>query len=405
VAKRRFPNWLSAYARFTRHSEAPDLFHFWTGVFTIAAVLRRQVWIDQRYFQWTPNFYIVLVAPAGIATKSTSLGLGSDLLKRIDGIHFGPDSMTWQGLTRSLEEAHTLVPLGTGIDAQYLPMSCVSCSVSELGTFLRPEDKTMTDVLTDLWDGKAKSWKRQTSGLEGRITIENPWINVMACTTPSWLKDNFTEAMVGGGLTSRIVFVYAQDKRKYVAYPASEFPYEVFQKEATELVEDLQIIAGLVGEYHLTKEALEWGKTWYEDHWRKRPEHMVSERFGGYIARKQTHIHKLAIVLAAAQRDELVIHKRDLEIANHMTTGLEVSMRTVFESIGVGDVSRMVNEILVYVRAYGEITQQALWRLMMPLMGPKEFEEASTAAIKAGYIKCAQRGSTIVYIAVRETAA
>jgi hypothetical protein len=129
---------------------------------------------------------------------------------------------------------------------------------------------------------------------------------------------------------------------------------------------------------------------------------MVSERYGGYIARKQTHIHKLAIVLAAAQRNELVIHQRDLEIANFMTTGLEVSMRTVFESIGVGDVSKLVSEILVYVRAYGEITQQALWRLMMPLMGPKEFEEASTAAIKAGYIKIAQRGTQIYYIAVRE---
>jgi hypothetical protein len=224
----------------------------------------------------------------------------------------------------------------------------------------------------------------------------------MGCTTPAWLKDNFTEAMVGGGLTSRIVFVYASEKRKFVAYPADEFPYAQFQEEGKKLVEDLNIISLLVGEYELTKEAKTWGKAWYEDHWRKRPEHMVSERYGGYIARKQTHIHKLAIVLAAAQRNELVIHQRDLEIANFMTTGLEVSMRTVFESIGVGDVSKLVSEILVYVRAYGEITQQALWRLMMPLMGPKEFEEASTAAIKAGYIKIAQRGTQIYYIAVRE---
>ncbi|KKK66944.1 hypothetical protein LCGC14_2958990, partial [marine sediment metagenome] len=85
MAKRNYDNWLSGYAEYTKHSESPDLFHFWTGVFTIAGALRRQVWIDQRYFQWTPNFYIVLVGPAGIAAKSTSLRLGTSLLRRVEG--------------------------------------------------------------------------------------------------------------------------------------------------------------------------------------------------------------------------------------------------------------------------------------------------------------------------------
>ncbi len=60
-------NWLEGYYHYTKHSEAPDLFHFWTGVSVVAGALRRQVWIDQRYFQWTPNFYIVLVGPAGVS--------------------------------------------------------------------------------------------------------------------------------------------------------------------------------------------------------------------------------------------------------------------------------------------------------------------------------------------------
>src|SRR5262245_37982800 len=87
---------------FTRHSEAPSLFHFWTGVSTIAGALRRRVWQEQHLFQWIPNFYIVLVAPAGIATKSTTLNLGMGLLERVAGVHFGPESGSWQGLGDAL---------------------------------------------------------------------------------------------------------------------------------------------------------------------------------------------------------------------------------------------------------------------------------------------------------------
>jgi len=372
-------------------------------VFTIAGALRRQVWIDQRYFQWTPNFYIILVGPAGIAAKSTSLRLGTSLLRQVDGIKFGPKSMTWQALTHSLEDAFGLVPMGPGgLEADFMPMSCITCSVTELGTFLRPEDKVMMDVLVDLWDGQEETWDRRTVYKEGQVSIENPWINVMGCTTPSWLRDNMPEAMIGGGLIRRIVFVFGDEKRQLVPYPSELQDGAEFLDIAKRLVEDLTHISELKGEYFLTSTAKAWGVKWYKNHWKKKPEHMVSERYSGYIATKQSHIHKLAIVLAAAQRDKLSITEEDLMLAEKMMTGLEYSMQIVFQSIGVGDISRMVMEILAYVRAYENIPQMTLWRHMMPIMSPKEFSEASDAAVKAGYLVIRNLGGTINYCAVKK---
>src|SRR3990167_3769970 len=112
MSTRYFPNWLRAFAEHTELSEAPRAYHFWTGVSTIAGALRRQVWIDQRYFQWTANFYIVLVGPPGIVTKSTSMRTGIKMLQELPGVHMGPQSMTWQGLTLSLAESADLVPFG-----------------------------------------------------------------------------------------------------------------------------------------------------------------------------------------------------------------------------------------------------------------------------------------------------
>jgi hypothetical protein len=70
---------------FTRASESPDAFHFWTGVGTIAGALRRRVWLDMRHSQWTPNFYIILVDLPGVANKSTTVRIGSSLLAQVDG--------------------------------------------------------------------------------------------------------------------------------------------------------------------------------------------------------------------------------------------------------------------------------------------------------------------------------
>src|SRR5215831_15160014 len=152
---RKFANWLKAYMDYTRDSESPDTFHFWTGVSTIAGALRRRVWIDMRKFQWTPNFYIILVGPPGIATKSTSTRTGMRLLESIQGIHFGPPSITWQKLADSLSEAveHMKIRGPTGAD-DFIPMSCITVPVSELGTFLKIEDSALVDVLVDLWDGQ-----------------------------------------------------------------------------------------------------------------------------------------------------------------------------------------------------------------------------------------------------------
>lgn len=91
---RHFDDWLKTYMLYTRDSESPDEFHFWTGVSTIAGALRRRVWIDMRKFLWTPNFYIILVGPPGIVTKSTTTSVGYNLLRHVEGVHFGPDSAT-----------------------------------------------------------------------------------------------------------------------------------------------------------------------------------------------------------------------------------------------------------------------------------------------------------------------
>lgn len=390
MGKRLLGNFLQEYMEYSAFSEAPDKFHFWTGVSVIAGALRRRVWLDMGYFQWTPNFYIVFVAPPGIVSKSTTANIGMKLLRQIPDITFGPDAVTWQSLVQSLARSTETVE----INGVHHAMSAITIVSSEFGTFLNPNDREMVDVMVSLWDGQLGTWEKATK-TQGSDSIENPWINLIACTTPAWIAGNFPEYMIGGGFTSRTVFVYADRKRHLVAYPSRHLP-EDFKEQEKRLVHDLEIISQLKGEYKLAPEALNWGEEWYQKHYESKPPHLDNERFGGYLARKQTHIHKLAIVLAAAESDNLIITKEHLSQADAITTGIELDMPKVFENIGKTDITRIIGEVVNFIQARRKAPVQEVYQRYASRITYQEFELVLQSAIKAGYVRQVAHDGTLI---------
>lgn len=384
-------NWIKKYMQYSSYAEAPDEMHFWTAVFTLAGALRRRVWIDQGYFSWTPNFYIILVAPPGIVSKSTTLSIGANLLKQLEGVKFGPDAVTWQALTQAMAEAKEEVLMPDGF---YHPMSCISIASSEFGTFLNPNDREMVDVLVSLWDGQLGVWEKKTK-TQGSDRIENPWINIGACTTPGWIAGNFPEYLIGGGFTSRCVFVYAKSKRRLVAYPSTHIPKE-FVEIQKQLIHDLEAISLLRGNYTLSPEAILWGEQWYSDHYGNLNKSLSTDRFAGYQARKQTHIHKLAIVLSAAEKDELVITKENLMQAAAIVTSLEAQMPEVFGLIGLQGQAKHAQHIINVLATHGKIKLKELYTYCFKTVpSHKDFQESVNAAIAAGEIIGTQEAGDI----------
>lgn len=393
MSSRNFPNWLKAYVQFTSDSEAPDDFHFWTGVSTIAGALRRRVWIDMRKFQWTPNFYIILVGPPGIATKSTTIRAGLKMLEQVPGVNFGPPSITWQKLADSLAAVVEHMKMSTPQGDILFPMSCLTISVSELGTFLKIDDTALVDVLVDLWDGQLSTFAHSTK-TSGTTEVKNPWLNIIGCTTPTWLKANFPEHLIGGGLTSRIIFVFGDKKRKLVAYPDEVIPDQQYFDMEQKLILDLNRIATMQGPMTLTNDARAWGHDWYQRHWTgDRPQHMASDRYGGYLARKQTHIHKLAIVLSAARSNSMEITEVELHEASILLESAEPHMLHVFESIGIVDEAKRATELEKFVAAHGWMTADELWKCVRNIMTQKDFEETLKSAVRAGTLKFERRNN------------
>ena len=392
---RNFDNWINAYLEYSDHSEAPEKFHLWTGVSALAGALRRRVWIDMKYFQWTPNMYIIFVAPPGIVSKSTTAGIGMNLLRQVEGVQFGPDAVTWQALVVALQEAKELFQLHEGED-MYHTMSALTCVCSEFGNFLNPHDREMVDALVSLWDGQVGTWSKVTK-TQGSELIENPWVNVLACTTPDWIAGNFPDYMIGGGFTSRCVFVYADKKRKLVAYPKYEAT-QTHEELRIKLIQDLGHIANVIaGEYLLSPDARKFGENWYANHYENPPRGLMGERFAGYIARKQTHIHKLAMVLAAAEHDKLVIERHHLFNAATIIDTLELDMPKVFNRIGVTTDQKSAKTLIAHVWANGDTHNKDLFGVVFSFMSYREYNAAMDGAFAAGYVARKQIGNDVIW--------
>lgn len=360
--------------------------HFFAGVSAIAGALQRRVWFPQPNYRWYVNHFIILVAPPGVVSKSTTANIAMNLLRRVPGVRFGPDVVTWQALVSAFAAASEQFPIPLEDGTQDFHAQCaLTIASSELGNLLDPQDKQMMDLLTNLWDCNQGAFEKHTKG-SGKDVIENPWINIIGCTTPAWIAGNFPDYVIGGGFASRTLFIYAEKKEKLIAYPSRLAP-EKFSEVGDLLVQDLEAISRMAGPFHLSRAAEEWGTEWYKRHHEHPPALQKDDRFGPYMSRRQAHMHKLAMVLSAARGESMTIEAEDLATADTMLKSIEEDMPKVFEKMGQTQKGLQANRFISFVRQSGRVTQAEAYKYIHShFPDAREFSAILQGAINSGQL-------------------
>lgn len=337
---RNHPDFIRAYTDvLTPKGEAPERFHFWTSVATIGGALRRRVFIDEGHYRYYPNFYIVLVGPPGLIKKSTTINVGSALLRETPNVIIGADCSTWQSFVEEVAQAQDMFAEGDRaadiLDQEFTVTCALTLTISEFGTFFDPDDRQMVNVLTELFDAKVGAAFRKRTKTQGEDNLMNPFVNILTGTTPDWIKDNFKGKFGGWGLSSRMIFLHCDEKERHVA-----FPHKLWRGQYAETMhtfrDDLIEISQLQGTMQIAPAAELFYEQWYEEHGIRQTalnRHAHHDPWlAYYLARKADHILKLALVLSVSRSSSLEISLEDLQESVRRCDEIEIELSKVFAS-------------------------------------------------------------------------
>lgn len=398
---RHFGNFISSYVDYTRHQEASTKIHKWVAISIIAAALERKVVLNRGFYLLFPNLYTFIIGASGIVRKSTSTGIGVDLLRNLENFRMMSERLTAASLIQQLERSGDIYK-ANGYDTR---QSAIFCYASELSVFLKEVFGSISELLTTFYDCQpndaTKPWVYETKG-EGQVKIFGPCLNILGASTPTWLRECIPADQMEGGFSSRVIFVVETDPpSKFVAWPEVD---KATNEMRPKLIETLAHIHTLVGEFKPTEESKVWFSAWYEKHMRG----LISRtdaRFSGYYGRKGDLLLKVAMVFSVAESDELLLKPEHLEQASNALDELEKSMFDAFGSVGKNEFSAETHSVWNTIRREVAIPHSKLLGIYWRDLGHAEMLKITETLHRMNKIRAETVGTEIVYTAIGGTRA
>jgi hypothetical protein len=274
------------------------------------------------------------------------MGVGKDLLEET-GIDVAAEAITREALIRELANSTETDFNEEGELEMHASLTIWS---QELTVFLGYNNTKLIMDLTDWYDCRDR-WTYRTKNM-GTDDITGVWVNLIGATTPDLIRSSLPIDAVGGGLASRMIFVYEHDKEKSVAAP---FLSEEQKGLKDDLLHDLDKMHMMRGKFVVTENMLERYVDWYQ--YQDNHEAISAPEFQGYNQRRPNHVLKLSIVLSAARREDRKITLEIFEDALNLLKRTEKKMPRTFAGYGESRSSEVMSQIMQYIADEGQTSK------------------------------------------------
>ncbi|MFA6972804.1 MAG: hypothetical protein WC208_15580 [Gallionella sp.] len=318
--------------------------------------------------------------------------VGESFLREL-GIKVSSNSITREALIRQLK---TSSDTHIGEDKSVFIHSSLTIFSKELTVFLGYNNQQLMADLTD-WFDCDDSWEYRTKH-EGTDDISGVWVNLIGATTPELLASTLPRDAIGGGLTSRIIFVYESEKDHTELSPfLSPEEMEIGNK----LLIDLEKISMMQGLFRTTPEFIEKWTTWYAST-DSSPRPFDDHRFAGYFERRPTHMWKISMLLSASKSSSMLLDGRDFDRALSLLTATERGMAHTFSGMGKNKDADVLTRVMAIIGSRKTITKEDLQN-MVYLDAPKSVLDGILSTLDLmGFIDRRIEGSTEVLIYKRD---
>lgn len=299
--------------------------------------MERRVWATTQVGTLYPNIYAVLVGDAGIG-KSVAINHAVKILRQVPEVHFAPTSMTSAALIDCMLESKVVD--FTDPENSY---NTLFLAADEFTAFMPTYSAELIATLTVFYDCSYFGEARRKFG--GELNqIPNPQMNILAGSTPSNLIRLLPDFAWEQGFTSRVMMIYSAEK------PERDLFGERDTKTADDLVNDLQIIRSLNGQFDRTDEYKNAVNEWRQSKSNRGPKHPKLEH---YCTRRVAHLIKLSMVASLATSDDLILKLGDFQTAMKWMLEAELAMPKMFDASTVSPDSRAMDEVYHFVQSFG----------------------------------------------------
>jgi hypothetical protein len=357
---RKLDDWIETFLEYTDNTEPSPGYRRWVAISAVASVLQRKCWLKWGSETFHPNLYIVLVGPPA-ARKGTAMRPGKDLLDEI-GIAVSADESSRQKLIQAMMDVRTTEQTEEGELNMHSSLTIFS---TELTVFLGYESKEMISMLCKFYDCESRFIYDTVS--RGKEEIPNVWLNLIGATTPGQLQASLPSGAIGSGFTSRIVFVYSENKGKMVILPTIDNDLR------HNILTDLEDIRSIAGEFHLTEEASAIYTAWRIESEGKRI--FTDQRLDYYVQRRPTHLFKLAMIHSAARNSSRLVSEEDLTKAIQVLHSAEREMENVFAGIGANPMASVQNRMKKHIKSRELVTREEIFSMFSDDASPSQIQE------------------------------
>ena len=345
MTKRNLSDWLSGFLTYTKEVETSAIYRKWVGITCISSALQRKVKTDWGVsLTFYPNLYIILVGKSA-AGKGTAMRPALDIIKQVPGIRLAPQATSLQALIKDLKDNNLTDINEDGSSYFHSSMTVYS---EEFTVFLGYKNNELISTLCNWYDCE-EDWEYHTIKRD-KEKVKGVWVTLIGGTTPDLIRSSLPPDSIGGGLTSRIIFVYAEE-----ADCISIFPTETAElKELKEcLIKDLEHISLLCGDFSWTQDYMDLWADWRNEDKKNPPFH--DPKFDGYCGRRKVHLMKLAMIMAVSRtpldEGDLILTRDDLERAIATLVEVEDKMALTFAGMGKSDIAELMFRANMFVKS------------------------------------------------------
>lgn len=354
-------SYLSDYRLYSSGNEAHPTYHIFSSLVGLASVVSRRVWLDLGYFRVYPNLYVILVGPPG-TKKTTAMVVTRKLVQSIDDVPFAPEALTKEALQLELATQQRSIndlPEEFADMRNYAPLTII---VTELSNFLGRDSMNMIDFLTTIYDYDG-IFQSKTKN-KGNVSIENPCLSLLACTTPDWITFYLKGDIISGGFSRRCIFVYETEEGPPVPIPEVTAAQRLAFDAAVNYGRSLKSVSG---PFRWDEDCKEFYKDWYVN--MRSSSSIIDDTVVGYHRSKHIQALKVAMLLSLSESSRLVLELSHFKGALDLLELVEGNMVRVFEGIGRNELNAIGGKVIDLIR------RSAPHRFKVRVSGSEELQE------------------------------